>query len=118
MASGMFAKEFRQARADGLAKGLVRGRVEGRIEGRVEAARETCLDIVRSCHPRTLPRVAHAIAACQSPRTLRNWAVAAARVPEADFVAVVSRWQRRQGTGVVHGRAPRPSRRSVRRSAR
>jgi len=92
MASGMFAKEFRQARAEGL--------------------RLSCLDIVRYRHPAVLGRVAPVVQACASVTTLRKWTLAAARLPAADFVRLV--------TGVPHRkiassqrRAPRPARRAA-----
>ncbi len=57
MGSGMFAKEFRQAR----------------VEGRAEGVRQTCAEIVRRFHPTLVGRVAPAIEVCDSLPTLRKW---------------------------------------------
>lgn len=96
MASGMFAKEFRQARAEGL--------------------RLSCLDIVKYRHPDVLGRVTPAVQACASVTTLRKWTLAAARLPAADFVRLVTAAPSRK-RGVSQRRAPRPARRaSVRRA--
>ncbi len=97
MASVMFAKEFKQARA----------------EGRAEGARVVCLDVMRLLHPAAVGKVAPAVAACQSPRTLRDWTLAAARLPSAELVRLVSESAERRGVSVSRRRAPRPSRRSA-----
>lgn len=102
MASVMFAKEFRQARAAGRAAGV----------------RSTCLDIVKHLHPKALVQVASAIEACDSLPTLRKLTVAAARLSSADFVRLVSRATDRAGTNVTRRRAPRPARRSTARRRR
>lgn len=124
MASGMFAKEFRQARAEsmakgiarGMAKGIARGRARGQMEGRVTAAREACLEIVRHVHPRALVQVGPVVAACDSPELLNRWAVAAARLPTAELIKLVGGQVRSRAGAVVRGRAPRPARHSRRRA--
>jgi hypothetical protein len=96
MASVMFAKEFRQARAEARAEGL----------------RSGCLDLVKHLHPATLERVAPAIAACRNVATLRKWTLAAARLSAAEFVRLVS--AKGPATAAVsRRRAPRPARRSA-----
>jgi hypothetical protein len=96
MASGMFAKEFRQARAEGL--------------------RLSCLDIVKYRHPDVLGRVTPAVQACASITTLRKWTLAAARLPAADFVRLVTAAPSRK-RGMSQRRAPRPARRASARRA-
>lgn len=105
MASVMFAKEFRQARAE--------ARAEGRAEGRVEEARVTCLDIVRLRHPAAVGTLAPAVAACQSLPTLRAWTLAAAKLPSARLVKLVSVSMDPRKVSISRRSAPRPSRRSV-----
>lgn len=96
MASGMFAREFREARTEGR--------------------RLSCLDVVKHYHPGLLGRVAPAVHACGSVTTLRKWTLAAARLPAADFMRLV--------TGPTHKasisqrRAPRPGRRAAARKGR
>lgn len=104
MASSMFAKEFRQARA----------------EGRVEAARGLCLAVVKRMHPVAVARVAPLVAGCDSLATLERWTVAAARLPAHQLIRVVSGAgrHRKASLAVSRRRAPRPVRRSASRRAR
>jgi hypothetical protein len=91
MASGMFAKEFRQARAEGLRLG--------------------CLDIVKYRHPTVLGRVTPMVQACASVATLRKWTLAAARLPAAAFVSLVTAAPSVK-RAASQRRAPRPARRA------
>jgi predicted transposase YdaD len=119
MASGMFAKEFRQARAEGRAQGRAEGRAQGRAEGKAEGLAEavsTCLEIVRHIHPTAIGRVAAAVEGCQSLPTIRKWTVAAAQLPAAEFIRLISGSTTHGKAAVSRRRAPRPSRRSSRRS--
>lgn len=108
MASGMFAKEFQQARA------------AARAEGRVEAARGVCLAVVKRMQPGAMARVAPLVAACESLATLESWTVAAARLPEHQLIRLVSGAgrHRKASLAVSRRRAPRPARRSATRRAR
>jgi len=98
MASGMFAKEFRQARA------------EGRAEG-VHSTRQICADIVRRFHPALVGRVAPAIAACESLPTLRKWTVAATQLSGDQFTRLVTGTRMPGKAKVSRQRVPRPARR-------
>jgi hypothetical protein len=102
MASVMFAKEFRQARA----------------EGRAEGGRQACLDVVSYHHPAVRRRVAPAIEACDSLPTLRKWTVAAMRLSSAEFEQLVAGAGAPGKVSVSRRRVPRPSRRSVSRRSR
>jgi len=113
MASGMFAKEFRQARAEGRAE----GRAEVLAEGRSQL-RTACLDIVKYFHPKALVHVAPAIEACESLPTLKRWTVAAARLSSPEFLRLVGRAKDRTARTVAERRAPRPARRSAARRRR
>ncbi len=105
MASGMFAKEFRQARA------------EGRAEG-VHTYRQTCLAVVSHHHPTVRRRVTPVIEACDSLPMLRKWTVAAMRLSSAELVRLVAGAGRPGKVSVSRRRVPRPSRRSVSRRSR
>ena len=91
MASGMFAREFREARTEGR--------------------RLSCLDVVKHYHPGLLGRVAPAVHACGSVTTLRKWTLAAARLPAADFMRLVT--GPAQKATISQRRAPRPGRRAA-----
>ncbi len=101
MASVMFAKEFRQARAEGRAEAEARG---------IRSHRQACLDIVKHFHPPALGRVASAIEACDSLPMLRKWTLAAACLPQAEFVELVAGGRTSKA---LSKRSPRPSRRSA-----
>ena len=105
MGSGMFAKEFRQARA------------EGRAEG-VHAIRQTCIDIVKLLHPTLVGRVAPAVSECDSLPTLRKWTVAATQSSGDELARLVTETgprKRSKGT-FSRQRVTRPARRAARRS--
>jgi len=106
MASGMFAKVFRQARA------------EARAEGRAQGLRSSCLDLVKHLHPEVLGRVAPAVTACQDVATLRAWTLAAAQRRTTELVRLVEGAKSPVKTTISRRRVPRPSRRSVSRRSR
>jgi predicted transposase YdaD len=112
MGSGMFAKEFRQARAEGKAEGKAEGRAEGRAEGQAEGLRATCLDIVGRFHPALVGRLTPVIEACRDSHELRQWTLAATRLPASDFVQLIMGVQLRS-TASRARRAPRPARRAA-----
>jgi hypothetical protein len=94
-----------------------RSRAEGRAEGRADNARTVCLSFAKQHHEGLLPLVAPLIKACSDPALLEEWALAAPRLTDDEFLALV----RSEGSEVgrrppaprpVRGRAPRPSRRS------
>jgi hypothetical protein len=105
MGSGMFAKELRQARA------------EGRAEA-VRSIRQTCADIVRRFHPALVERVAPAIEACDSLPTLRKWTMAATELSDDEFASLVTGVGKRVETSVSRQRVPRPARRTAARRRR
>jgi hypothetical protein len=101
MAGGMFAKELRLARA------------MGRAEGLAEALRSTFLDIVGQLHPAVLGRAASVIEACHDPDVLRQWTLAAARMPTGEFVWLVRAAAPDRRTTSRQRRAPRQPRRAA-----
>lgn len=100
MASGMFAKEFRQAR----------------VEGRVEGIRQTCVDIVRRFHPALVGRAAPAIDACDSLPTLRKWTAAAMQQSSDGLERLLKETRKPVKASVSRQRVTRPARRAARRN--
>jgi hypothetical protein len=93
-----------------------RSRAEGRAEGEIVAARSLCAELAKQQHPGVFAVVAPVIDACTDARRLRDWALAAARVSDAELVRLV-RAETPSGLSAPHssrGRAPRPSRRAAR----
>ena len=104
MSSGMFAKEFRQARA------------KGRAEGQTEGARQACVDIVKRFHPTLVGRMAPAIGACDSLPKLRKWTMAATELSGDELARLVTRTGKPVKAPVSRQRVTRPARRAARRS--
>jgi hypothetical protein len=94
-----------------------RSRAEGRAQGEVVAARSLCAELVKQQHPGILAVVAPVIDACVDAGRLHDWALAAARVSDAELVRLVEAEAPAAPSGVSEphssrGRAPRPSRRA------
>jgi hypothetical protein len=105
MASSLLKEVQKLARAEGLA------------EGQVIAARSLCVDFVKQHRPGILSLVSPVIGVCADAGRLRDWALAAPRVSDAEFVRLVgaeapSARSRPSGAHASRGRAPRPSRRA------
>ena len=88
-----------------------------RAEGQVVAARSLCAELVKQQHPRIFAVVAPVIDACGDARRLHDWALAAARVSDAELVRLVKAEAPAASSGLSaphssRGRAPRPSRRA------
>jgi len=104
MASSLFAEAKR------------RGRAEGRAEGEMATARTLCSGFARQHHPAVLSEVAPIIASCSDPLRLQQWALAAPRLSDAEFLRLLSgRSASRSPARTSRSRTPRPSRRSKRR---
>jgi hypothetical protein len=117
MGSSLVAEVKRRSRAEGRAQGREEGRAEGRAEGEVVVARSLCAELVKQHHAAILSAVAPALAACADAGRLHDWALAAARVSDAELVRLVGAEgsaapSRPSGTRSSRGRAPRPSRRA------
>jgi hypothetical protein len=118
MGSSLVAWVRKRSRAEGRAEGLTKGRAQGELT----LARALCLDLVEQHHPGSLPLVAPLVAACADAGRLREWALAAPRSSEADFVRLVTAppaaGSKPDRTGsllrTARGRAGAPSRRSRR----
>ena len=105
-------------------KGVVMGssllaevRKRGRAEGRVDYARTVCLSFAKQHHEGLLPLVAPHVKRCSDPSLLQEWALAASRLSDDEFLALVESDASDEARPAVvrrsvQGRAPRPARRS------
>ena len=103
MGSSLFAEVRKRSRAEGRAK----GRSEGRTEGQTDNARTVCLSFAKQYHGALLPVVAPLIKACSDPALLQEWALAAPRLTDDAFLALV-----RSHASEESSRTPRPARRA------
>jgi hypothetical protein len=87
-----------------------RSRAEGRAEGEVIAARSLCVDFVKQHHPGILSLVAPVIERCHDAARLHEWALAAPRSSDADFVRLVTEPAPATATARRASAAPRTSR--------
>ena len=60
--------------------------VEGRAEGRIEDARDLCAALVRKHHAPVFDRAKPLIEACGDPARLKEWALAASDLSDAEFL--------------------------------
>ena len=109
MGSSLVAEVKRRSRAE--------GRAEVARKGEVVTARLLCVDFVKQHRPGILSLVSPVIEACADAGRLHDWALAAPRVSDAEFVRLVGAEapaapSRPSGTRSSRGRAPRPSRRA------
>lgn len=112
MGSSLVAQVRRASRAEGEAV--------GRAKGELAAARSLCADLTKQHHPRILPRVAGAIEGCPDASLLHEWALAAPRASDDEFVRLVQGNATAAAPGprraaparTSRGRAARPSRRA------
>ena len=105
MGSSLFAEVRRRSRA------------EGRAEGTTAGLRAVCQGLAAQHHAASLPLVETVIEACSDPALLQEWALAAPRLSDNEFVALVrSHAPEADRTAparqAVRGRAPRPARRA------
>jgi predicted transposase YdaD len=70
-------------------EGKAEGKAEGIAAGRLQDAREFCAAISRKHHPAVFARVEPLIANCSDPVKLKEWAVAASDLNDAEFVALL-----------------------------
>jgi predicted transposase YdaD len=71
---------------EGRAEGRAEGRTEGRTEGRLDAERELCSELARKHHPAVFDRARPLIEACGDPARLKEWALAASDLSDAEFL--------------------------------
>jgi hypothetical protein len=75
-----------EGRTEGRVEGRVEGRLEGRAEGRLDAERELCSELARKHHPVVFDRARPLIEACGDPARLKEWALAASDLSDAEFL--------------------------------
>ncbi len=64
----------------------VEGRAEGEARGRLDAERELCSELARKHHPAVFDRARALIEACGDPARLKEWALAASDLSDAEFL--------------------------------
>ena len=92
-------------------------RRRSRAQGRADYARTVCLSFAKQHHQALLPLVTPVIKACSDPALLQEWALAAPRLTDEAFLALVRSHAPGEGRPVparqaLRGRAPRPARRA------
>ena len=112
MASSLWAEAAREGRKEGREKGRKEGRERGRKEGRIEGAKEVCLELAKQHHPEVADRVAPLIEACSEVERLHEWALQASRLPDPEFVRLVTEQSGSTSRAVGRKRTPRPSRKA------
>jgi len=70
-------------------EGKAEGKAEGVAEGRLADAREFCTALARKHHPTVFHRVEGVIVSCNDPARLKEWAIAASDLSDAEFVALL-----------------------------
>ena len=78
-----------EVRKAGRAEGRAEGEAVGRAKGELAAARSLCTDFAEQYHAAALPHVAGVIKACRDAGLLHQWALAAPRVSNEEFVRLV-----------------------------
>jgi predicted transposase YdaD len=74
---------------EGLAEGEAKGEAKGEAQGRLEAERELCAALVRKYHPAAADRALPLIASCTDSERLREWALAAPDLSDAEFLRLI-----------------------------
>ena len=92
-------------------------RRRSRAEGRADYARTVCLSFAKQHHEALLAVVTPVIKACSDPALLQEWALAAPRLSDNEFLALVRGHapeadRTAPARQAVRGRAPRPARRA------
>jgi len=67
----------------------VAGRAEGRAEGRLESERELCAALALKHHPAVFDQARPLIEACPDTGRLKQWALAASDVDDAEFLRLI-----------------------------
>jgi hypothetical protein len=94
------------------AEAVGKGRREGRKEGAVADARAFCVELARDRHPEIADRLVPLIEACSDVERLHEWGLQATRLPDSEFLRLVTEQPVSTPRPVGHSRAPRPARRA------
>ena len=85
---------------------------QGRKEGALAYSRAFCVELTRECHPTLADRLVPLIEACSDVKRLRQWGVQATRLPDAEFLRLVTEQAGSTSRPVGPSRIPRSSRRA------
>jgi hypothetical protein len=88
------------------------GRKEGRQEGAVADARAFCIKLTREHRPAVADRVVPLIKACSDVDRLHEWGLQASRLPDSEFLRLVTEQSGSTPRPAGRGRTPRPSRKA------
>jgi predicted transposase YdaD len=94
------------------------GRKEGRQEGAVADARAFCVELTREHHPELADHLVPLIEACSDTDRLHEWGLQATRLPDTEFLRLVTEHAGSTSKTVARSRTPRPSSRAKARSSR
>jgi predicted transposase YdaD len=108
MASSLWAEAVRAGRKEGREK----GREEGRLEGALAEARAFCAKLTREHHPEIADRVVSLIETCSDVEQLHEWGLEASRVPDPEFLRLLTEQSGSTSKPAGRRRAPRPSRKA------
>ena len=74
---------------EGRAEGEAKGRAEGEATGRLADARELCAALARKHRPAVFDRAKPLIESCDDPARLKEWALAASDLSDAEFLKLL-----------------------------
>lgn len=94
------------------------GRKEGRQEGAVADARAFCVELTREHHPELIDQLMPLIEACSDTDRLHEWGLQVTRLPDTEFLRLVTEQAGSTSRPVGRSRTPRPSRRAKARGSR
>jgi hypothetical protein len=120
MASSLWAEAVREGRKEGREKGRQEGRREGRRAGReagrqegaVADARAFCIELTREHRRAVADRVVPLIKACSDVDRLHEWGLQASRLPDPEFLRLVTEQSGSTPSPAGRRRTPRPSRKA------
>jgi hypothetical protein len=116
MASSLWAEAVREGRKEGREKGRREGRRAGREAGRQEGAvadaRAFCIELTREHRRAVADRVVPLIKACSDVDRLHEWGLQASRLPDPEFLRLVTEQSGSTPSPAGRRRAPRPSRKA------
>jgi hypothetical protein len=104
MASSLWAEAVREGRKA--------GREAGRLEGAVAEARAFCIELTREHHPEIADRVVPLIKGCSDVERLHEWGLQASRLPDPEFLRLVTEQAGPPSRPAARRRTPRPSRKA------
>jgi len=108
MPSSLWAEAVNRGRKEGWLEGWR----EGWLEGALAESRVFCTLLTREHHPELADRLVPLIEACSDVKRLHQWGLQATRLPDAEFLRLVTEQAGSTSRPVGRSRIPRPSRRA------